>query len=111
MTCGKIECPNDCQFLPALQEFEEWRARTKARQPDPTWCPTVWEGEGYEGWINFETWRAFVQIDNDPDNSRKLEPVRVAKRLGPEQVCEALRRAFPGLGDGVAWDEIARRIN
>ncbi len=41
--CGKIrsEC-GDCPNLPALKEFEAWRKRTKAYQPDPIWAPTLY---------------------------------------------------------------------
>jgi len=42
MYCGEIKCPEDCRFLPALREFEEWRDRTGAVQSDPVWAPNVW---------------------------------------------------------------------
>lgn len=43
--CGETVCPEACQHLPELQEFKAWQQRTNAHQPDPIWCPTIWEGD------------------------------------------------------------------
>lgn len=40
--CGEITCPTDCEHLEALIEFQNWRKRTNAIQPDPVWSPTYW---------------------------------------------------------------------
>lgn len=41
--CGRTECPSTCKHLPKLNEFKEWRDRTKAVRPDPIWFPTWWQ--------------------------------------------------------------------
>lgn len=40
--CGRLEC-SGCHNLPKLIEFQEWRERTAAIQPDPIWSPRCWE--------------------------------------------------------------------
>ena len=41
--CGRGEC-GGCRHEPELRAFKEWRERTRATQPDPIWCPSVWVG-------------------------------------------------------------------
>ncbi len=43
--CGKTKCPPTCKYLPALQEFKAWKQRTKAKQADPVWAPSVYEAQ------------------------------------------------------------------
>lgn len=40
--CGKTTCPATCSNLPALNEFREWKKRTKATRLDEIWCPSFW---------------------------------------------------------------------
>ena len=41
--CGNCNCPSDCKYKSALDEFKAWRERTKAIQPDPIWNPSFWK--------------------------------------------------------------------
>lgn len=43
MYCGETACPASCPNLPILRDFQEWKRRTKAVQPDPIWSPTAYQ--------------------------------------------------------------------
>lgn len=47
LLCGETSCPNTCPHLPELEDFRAWQHRTHARQPDPIWCPGVWESTNH----------------------------------------------------------------
>jgi len=41
--CGRGVCPRSCEHLAELLDFKRWLRATRAKRPDPIYCPTFWE--------------------------------------------------------------------